>query len=41
MTCLIALPATLALAMLANGMIAALFAGGRFDQHDVAQTVPR
>jgi len=38
MTCLIALPATLALAMLANGMIAALFAGGRFDQHDVAQT---
>jgi putative peptidoglycan lipid II flippase len=37
-TCLIALPATLALAILADGMIAALFAGGRFDQHDITQT---
>jgi putative peptidoglycan lipid II flippase len=38
MTCLIALPAMLALAVLADGMIAALFAGGRFDAHDVTQT---
>ncbi|HEX4596967.1 MAG TPA: murein biosynthesis integral membrane protein MurJ [Burkholderiaceae bacterium] len=38
MTCLIALPSMLALAMLANGLIAVLFAGGRFSQHDVTQT---
>lgn len=38
MTCLIALPATLALAMLADGIVASLFAGGRFDARDVAQT---
>jgi putative peptidoglycan lipid II flippase len=38
MTCLIALPSMLALSMLADGLIAALFAGGRFDQHDVTQT---
>jgi len=38
MTCLVALPAMVALAILAKGMIAALFAGGRFDEHDVAQT---
>ena len=38
MTCLIALPAMLAMVMLADGMIAALFAGGRFDAHDVTQT---
>jgi putative peptidoglycan lipid II flippase len=40
MTCLIALPAMLALTMLANGLIAALFlfAGGRFTAHDVTQT---
>jgi putative peptidoglycan lipid II flippase len=38
MTCLIALPAMLAMVLLADGMIAALFAGGRFDAHDVAQT---
>jgi putative peptidoglycan lipid II flippase len=38
MTCLIALPAMLAMVVLADGMIAALFAGGRFDAHDVSQT---
>jgi putative peptidoglycan lipid II flippase len=38
MTCLIALPSMLALGLLADGMIAALFAGGRFDAHDVTQT---
>jgi putative peptidoglycan lipid II flippase len=38
MTCLIALPAMLALVVLAEGMIAALFAGGRFGSHDVTQT---
>lgn len=38
MTCLIALPAMLAMALLAEGMIGALFAGGRFGAHDVAQT---
>jgi putative peptidoglycan lipid II flippase len=38
MTCLVALPAMLALAVLADGMVAALFAGGRFDDRDVAQT---
>src|SRR5437899_11648984 len=34
MTCLMALPAMLALVLLADGMIAALFAGGRFGAHD-------
>jgi putative peptidoglycan lipid II flippase len=38
MTCLIALPAMLAMVLLADGMIAVLFAGGRFGPHDVAQT---
>jgi len=38
MTCLMALPAMLALVLLADGMIAALFAGGRFGAHDVTQT---
>ncbi|HEX4584207.1 MAG TPA: murein biosynthesis integral membrane protein MurJ [Burkholderiaceae bacterium] len=38
MTCLIALPAMLAMVLLADGMIAALFAGGRFGPHDVTQT---
>ncbi|MBV8209443.1 MAG: murein biosynthesis integral membrane protein MurJ [Burkholderiaceae bacterium] len=38
MACLVALPAMVALAILADGMIAALFSGGRFDQNDVAQT---
>jgi putative peptidoglycan lipid II flippase len=38
MTCLISLPAMLAMTMLANGMIAALFAGGRFTERDVTQT---
>jgi putative peptidoglycan lipid II flippase len=38
MTCLIALPAMLALGLLADGIIAALFAGGRFDHNDVVQT---
>ena len=38
MTCLIALPAMVAMVMLADGMIGALFAGGRFDGHDVSQT---
>ena len=38
MTCLIALPAMLSMVLLADGMIAALFAGGRFGAHDVTQT---
>jgi putative peptidoglycan lipid II flippase len=38
MTCLIALPAMLALVLLPEGMIAALFAGGRFSSDDVTQT---
>ena len=38
MTCLMALPAMLALVLLADGMIAALFAGGRLGAHDVTQT---
>jgi putative peptidoglycan lipid II flippase len=38
MTCLIALPSMLAMTVLADGMIAALFAGGRFTEHDVTQT---
>jgi putative peptidoglycan lipid II flippase len=38
MTCLIALPSMVALTMLADGLIAALFAGGRFTAHDVTQT---
>ena len=38
MTCLIALPAMLALVLLPEGMISALFAGGRFSPDDVTQT---
>lgn len=38
MACLIALPAMLALGLLAEGFVAVLFAGGRFDANDVTQT---
>ncbi len=38
LTCLIALPAALGLGLLAQGLIAVLFQGGRFSAHDVAQT---
>jgi putative peptidoglycan lipid II flippase len=38
LTFLLALPAALALAMLAEGLIGALFAGGRFGMHDVVQS---
>ncbi len=37
MTCLLALPAALGLAMLADGFIGAMFQGGRFDANDVAR----
>jgi putative peptidoglycan lipid II flippase len=36
--CLIALPAALGLGLLADGLIAVLFQGGKFGAHDVAQT---
>jgi len=38
LTCLLALPAALGLAMLADGLIGALFQGGRFSALDVAQS---
>ncbi len=38
LTCLLALPAALGLAMLADGLIGALFQGGRFTANDVAQS---
>ncbi len=38
LTCLLALPAALALAILAEGLIGALFEGGRFSAYDVAQS---
>jgi len=38
LTLLIALPAALGLGLLAEGLIAVLFQGGRFAPHDVAQT---
>lgn len=38
LTCLIALPAALGLGLLAEGLIAVLFQGGKFSAHDVAQT---
>ncbi len=38
LTCLLALPAALGLAMLADGLIGALFQGGRFTPNDVAQS---
>jgi putative peptidoglycan lipid II flippase len=38
LTLLIALPAAVGLGLLAEGMIAVLFQGGRFGAHDVAQT---
>ena len=38
LTCLLALPAALGLALLAEGLIAALFQGGRFSALDVAQS---
>jgi len=38
LVCLIALPAAVGLGLLADGLIAVLFQGGRFDAHDVTQT---
>jgi putative peptidoglycan lipid II flippase len=38
LTCLIALPAAVGLGLLAEGLIAVLFQGGRFGARDVAQT---
>ncbi len=38
LTCLIALPAALGLGLLADGLVAVLFQGGKFSAHDVAQT---
>nr|MCU0949830.1 murein biosynthesis integral membrane protein MurJ [Burkholderiaceae bacterium] len=38
LVCLIALPAALGLGLLADGLIAVLFQGGKFGAHDVAQT---
>ena len=38
LVCLIALPAALGLGMLAEGLIAVLFQGGKFGAHDVTQT---
>ncbi|MFO0145651.1 MAG: murein biosynthesis integral membrane protein MurJ [Betaproteobacteria bacterium] len=38
LTCLIALPAAVGLGLLAEGLIAVLFQGGRFGPRDVAQT---
>jgi putative peptidoglycan lipid II flippase len=38
LTCLLALPAALGLAILADGLVAALFQGGRFSALDVAQS---
>ncbi len=38
LACVIALPAALGLGLLAEGLIAVLFQGGRFGAHDVAQT---
>jgi putative peptidoglycan lipid II flippase len=38
LVCLIALPAAVGLGLLAHGLIAVLFQGGRFGAHDVAQT---
>jgi putative peptidoglycan lipid II flippase len=38
LTCLLALPAALGLAILADGLIGAMFEGGRFSAHDVAQS---
>jgi putative peptidoglycan lipid II flippase len=38
LTCLIALPAALGLGMLAEGLVAVLFQGGRFGAGDVSQT---
>jgi putative peptidoglycan lipid II flippase len=38
LTCLLALPAALALALLSEGLIAAMFQGGRFSALDVAQS---
>jgi len=38
LSCLLALPAALALAVLADGLIGALFEGGRFSSYDVAQS---
>ncbi|SPJ14777.1 putative peptidoglycan biosynthesis protein MurJ [Burkholderiales bacterium] len=38
LTCLLALPAALGLAVLADGLIGALFQGGRFSAYDVAQS---
>lgn len=38
LTCLLALPAALGLAILADGLVAALFQGGRFSAFDVAQS---
>lgn len=38
LTCLLALPAALGLAILAEGLIGALFQGGRFSAFDVAQS---
>lgn len=38
LTCLLALPAALGLAVLADGLIGALFQGGRFSAFDVAQS---
>jgi len=38
LTCLIALPAALGLGLLAEGLVAVLFQGGKFSAHDVSQT---
>jgi putative peptidoglycan lipid II flippase len=38
LTCLLALPAAIGLAMLADGLIGAMFQGGRFSALDVAQS---
>ncbi len=38
LTCLIALPAALGLGLLAEGLVAVLFEGGKFSAHDVSQT---
>jgi len=38
LTCLLALPAALGLAILADGLIGAMFQGGRFSAFDVAQS---
>lgn len=38
LTCVVALPASLGLGLLAEGIIAVLYQGGRFGAHDVAQT---